>query len=84
MWRSRHQPIAIGCWIASRHHQTEDHAALAGGQVELMAVSDVATAVDDDIGMGSNMPTSFSPVGTVSPTRTRRSLWVMMRSINGR
>ena len=37
---------------ASLHHQMEDHTAPAGGQIELVAVFDVATDFDDDIGMG--------------------------------
>jgi hypothetical protein len=32
----------------------------------------------------SNRLTSFSPLGTASPARTRRSAWAMMRSIKGR
>lgn len=53
MWPFQHwqQAIAVGR-IASFHHQVEDHAAPAGGQIEFVAVFDVATAFDDDIGMG--------------------------------
>src|SRR4051794_29499709 len=33
---------------------------------------------------GSKRLTSFSPAGTASPARTRRSVWARMRSIKGR
>lgn len=45
------QSIAVAR-IARLDHQIEDHAAPAGGQVELVAIFGVAAAFDDDIGMG--------------------------------
>ena len=52
MWRSSigSKPLAVGR-VAGFDHQIEDHAAPAGGQVELVAVVDVAAAFDDDVGM---------------------------------
>lgn len=47
----RQQPIAVA-WITRLHHQVEDHAAPAGGQIELVAVFGIAAAFDDDIGIG--------------------------------
>ena len=44
------QPLAVAR-IARFDHQIEDHAAPAGGQVELVAVFGVAAAFDDDVGM---------------------------------
>src|SRR5258707_15821275 len=44
------EPLAV-CRIAAFDDQIEDQAAAAGGQVELVAVFDVAAAFDDDIGM---------------------------------
>ena len=53
MWRSSmgKKPLAIGR-VAGFDHQVEDQAAAAGGQVELVAIFDVAAAFDDDVGMG--------------------------------
>ena len=47
----RQQPLAVGR-VAGFDHEVEDQAAPAGGQVELVAVVDVAAALDDDVGMG--------------------------------
>ena len=46
----RQEPLAVGR-VARFDHQVEDQAAPAGGQVELVAVVDVAAAFDDDVGM---------------------------------
>ena len=45
------EPFAVGR-VAGFDHQVEDQAAPAGGQVELVAIFDVAAAFDDDVGMG--------------------------------
>src|SRR3954467_4324859 len=45
------EPFAVGR-VAGFDHQVEDQAAFAGGQVELVAVINVAAALDDDVGMG--------------------------------
>ena len=44
------EAFAIGR-IAGFDHQVEDQAAAARGQVELVAIFDVAAAFDDDVGM---------------------------------
>jgi hypothetical protein len=75
------QPLAVGR-IARFDDEVEDQAASAGGQVELVAVR-VLAALADDVGMGFEQLTSFSRAGTGSPARTRRSVWVMIRSISG-
>jgi hypothetical protein len=46
----RQEPLAVGR-VAGFDHQIEDHAAPAGGQIELVAIMDVAAGLDDDIGM---------------------------------
>lgn len=48
--KHRQQAVAVG-WVAFLDHQIEDHAAPAGGEVELVAVFGIAAAFDDDIGM---------------------------------
>jgi hypothetical protein len=45
----RRHAIAVGR-IAGFDYQIEDHAASAGGEIELVAVFGVAAAFDDDIG----------------------------------
>src|SRR5215213_7827104 len=45
------EPVAVGR-VAGFDHQIEDQAALAGGQIELVTVLDVAAALNDDVGMG--------------------------------
>ena len=47
----RQQALAVGR-VAGFDHQVEDQAALAGGQVELVTVLDLAAALDDDVGVG--------------------------------
>ncbi|BCG76158.1 hypothetical protein MesoLj113a_73160 [Mesorhizobium sp. 113-1-2] len=44
------QPFDIGR-VAGFDDEVKDQAALAGGQVEFMAVLDVAVALDNDVGM---------------------------------
>src|SRR6516165_9359900 len=46
----RQEALAVG-GIAGLDHQVEDRAALAGGQVELVAIFNVAAAFDDNVGM---------------------------------
>ena len=46
----RQEAFTVG-GIARLDHQVEDQAALAGGQVELVPVFNVAAAFDDDVGM---------------------------------
>jgi hypothetical protein len=46
----RQQAVTVGR-VSCLDHQIEDHAAPAGGQVELVAVFGIAAAFDDDIGM---------------------------------
>ena len=46
----RQQPVAIG-WIAGLDRNVEDQAASACDKVELVAVTGIATAFDDDIGV---------------------------------
>jgi hypothetical protein len=75
------QPLAVGR-IARFDDEVEDQAASAGGQVELVAVRDLA-ALADDVGMGFEQLTSFAAAGTCSPCRIRRSACVMIRSISG-
>jgi len=38
--------------LAGLGHHVQDQAALAGGQVELVPVRDVAAALDEDVGVG--------------------------------
>lgn len=77
------QTLAVGR-VAGLDDEIQDQAASAGGQIELVAVIDIATALDDDVGMRLEEATSFSPAGTASPPRTRRSDWAMICSISGR
>src|SRR5712692_6220771 len=78
--------------VAGLDDDIEDQAALAGGQVQLVTVVHLAAAPRLRGGKlltmisacVSNRLTSFSPLGTASPARTRRSAWAMMRSIKGR
>ena len=70
--------------IASLDDDIEDQAALAGGEVELCPYCTPRLPLTMMSACGSNRLTSFSPAGTASPLRTRRSLWVMMRAISGR
>lgn len=54
MWRSSigsKRSLSAGL-PATLHHEIEDHATPAGGQIGFVAVFDAATAFDDDIGMG--------------------------------
>ena len=44
------EPVAVGR-IAGLDHEVEDQAAPAGGQVELVAVLNLAPALDDDVGV---------------------------------
>jgi len=53
--------------IAHLDYQIEDHAAPAGGQVELVAVFGIAAAFDDDIGMGLEQADQL--VASRQPTR---------------
>src|SRR3954464_1798998 len=52
------EPFAVGR-VAGFDHQIEDQAALAGGQVELVTVMNVAAALDDDVGMGLERADQF-------------------------
>ena len=44
------EPFAVR-WIAGFDHQVEDQAASTGGQVELVTVLNLASALDDDVGV---------------------------------
>ena len=70
--------------VAGFDDEIEDQAALAGGQVELVAVLHVAAALDDDVGMRLEQADQLLAGRHRSPSSTRRSLWARMRSISGR
>ena len=56
----RQQPLAVGR-VSGFDHEIEDQAAPAGGQVELVAVVNVAAALDDDVGMGLEQADQLVP-----------------------
>ncbi len=53
--------------IASFDPQVEDQAASARGQVELVALLNLAAAFDDDVGVRLEQLTIFSLAATASP-----------------
>ena len=77
------EPLAVGR-VAGLDHEVEDQAAPAGGQVELVAVLDVAAALDDDVGMRLEQADQLLAGRHRLAGSTRRSLCAMTRSISGR
>jgi hypothetical protein len=79
----RREALGVGR-VAGFDDDIEDQSALAGCQVELVPVLNLTTALDDDSACGSNRLTSFSPAGTVSPSKTRRWVWDTTHAISDR
>lgn len=69
---------------AERFLPVLDQPALAGDEVELVAVLHTAGALTMMPACGSNRLTNFSPADTTCPCSTRRWLWASTRSISGR
>ena len=69
----RHEAFAVGR-IAGLDDEVEDQAALASGKVELVAVLNIAAALDDDIGMRLEQADDLFVGGDRLATKTRR--WV--------
>src|SRR5690348_10923780 len=79
----RQEALGIG-GVAGLDDDVEDQAAAAGDQVELVSVLHSRAPLTMMSACGSNKLTSFSPAFTAWPSRTRRWVWVRMRSISGR
>ena len=69
------EPVAVRR-IAALDHQVEDQAAPAGGQVELVAVLNLAAAFDDDIGVrlkqADDLFVGGDGLATKNATKSRR------------
>ncbi|RUW28498.1 hypothetical protein EOA38_25400 [Mesorhizobium sp. M1E.F.Ca.ET.041.01.1.1] len=84
MWRrsiGSKRSRQLGCLL---DHHIEDHAAPAGGEVELVAVFGIAAAFEDDIGMLFEQADQLLAGGHRLAGQHRRSLCLMFRSTSGR